>query len=82
MKLFEFTVTHEQLQVSKGLYSISLVVRGKVTKTPILRINSLSFQVLHNRRNLGALLLKSKFKKPNRLSKSRFAIQIQQTKRN
>jgi hypothetical protein len=47
MKLFEFTVTHEQLQVSKGLYSISLVVRGKVTKTPILRINSLSFQVLH-----------------------------------
>jgi lipopolysaccharide transport system ATP-binding protein len=60
----EFTVTHEKLQVSKGLYSISLVVRNKVTKMPILRINnSLSFQVLHKEEMWEPFLLKSKFEK-------------------
>lgn len=63
-KNIEFKVIHEKLQLSKGLYSISLVVRDKSTKTPVLRINNLlAFQVLHPEEVWEPFLLKSKFEK-------------------
>jgi len=58
----EFKITHEHLQFSKGLYSLSLAVRDKMTKTPIIRINDiLTFQVLHPEEIWEPFLLKSKF---------------------
>lgn len=62
--MIEFTVTHEQLQLSKGLYAISVAVRDNSTKEPTLRINDiLNFQVLHQEEVWEPFLLKSEFEK-------------------
>ncbi|WP_029272109.1 ABC transporter ATP-binding protein [Flavobacterium sp. KJJ] len=64
--IIEFIVTHEKLQVSKGLYSISLGIRDYVTKIPVLRINNLiNFQVIHQEEIWEPFLLKSKFERVN-----------------
>lgn len=61
-KTIEFKIIHEDLQFSKGLYSLSLAVRDKDTKVPVLRINDLlTFQVLHPEEVWEPFLLKSKF---------------------
>lgn len=61
-KTIEFKIIHEDLQFSKGLYSLSLAVRDKETKVPVLRINDLlTFQVLHPEEVWEPFLLKSKF---------------------
>lgn len=61
-KTIEFKIIHEDLQFSKGLYSLSLAVRDKQTKVPVLRINDLlTFQVLHPEEVWEPFLLKSKF---------------------
>ncbi|MBF4507152.1 ABC transporter ATP-binding protein [Flavobacterium sp. JLP] len=65
-EIIEFIVTHEKLQVSKGLYSISLGIRDYVTKIPVLRINNLiNFQVIHQEEIWEPFLLKSKFERVN-----------------
>jgi lipopolysaccharide transport system ATP-binding protein len=62
----EFKVMHEQLQFSKGLYSLSLVVRDRATKRPILRVNNLiTFQISHQYEIWEPFLLKSTFQKTN-----------------
>lgn len=60
----EFVVTHKELQLSKGIYSINLALRSSKTKEPILRVNSaLTFQVIHPDEIWEPFLLKSKFEK-------------------
>ena len=60
----EFTITHENLQLSKGIYSINVALRSSVNKEPILRVNSaLSFQVIHADEIWEPFLLKSVFQK-------------------
>jgi len=47
--ILRFTVTHKNLQLSKGIYSINLSVSQRVG-SPMLRINNvLTFQVLHEK---------------------------------
>ena len=44
----EFKVTHNKLQLSKGIYSINVAVRERETKKPFYRINNAyNFQVIH-----------------------------------
>lgn len=60
----KFKVIHQQLQFSKGLYSISLVVRDRATKRPVLRVNNLiTFQISHQEEVWEPFLLKSTFQK-------------------
>ncbi|MDR7208970.1 ABC transporter ATP-binding protein [Flavobacterium piscis] len=60
--IVEFKIMHQNLQFSKGLYTLSLAVRDKTTKIPILRINDiLTFQVSHPEEVWEPFLLKSKF---------------------
>jgi lipopolysaccharide transport system ATP-binding protein len=59
-----FFISHENLQVSKGVYSLNLAVRAKANKEPLLRMNSItSFQVTHNDEVWEPFLLKSTFEK-------------------
>lgn len=47
-KLQKFSVRHEKLQLSKGIYSITVAVRNSENKEPRLRVNNIiSFQVTH-----------------------------------
>jgi lipopolysaccharide transport system ATP-binding protein len=63
----EFQIIHHHLQFSKGLYTISLAVRDKKSKVPILRINDiLCFQVLHPEEVWEPFLLKSEFEIKNK----------------
>lgn len=63
----EFFVSHPELQLSKGIYSIHVAVRLKKNKEPILRINSvLSFQVIHELEVWEPFLLKAKYEKVNK----------------
>ena len=60
--IFEFKVSHEKLQLSKGIYTINFAIRNRVTKEPVFRINNiLPFQVLHEEEIWEPFLLKSKF---------------------
>jgi lipopolysaccharide transport system ATP-binding protein len=62
--IIKFRVIHEQLQFSKGIYSISLVVRERVSKIPVLRINNLlPFQILHQEEVWEPFLLKSTYQR-------------------
>lgn len=57
-----FYLKHENLQVSKGIYSLNLAVRSKLNKAPMLRMNSIiSFQVTHKDEVWEPFLLKSDF---------------------
>jgi homopolymeric O-antigen transport system ATP-binding protein len=58
----EFIVTHKNLQLSKGIYSISLALLKFETSEPLLRINDvLSFQVLHKDQVWQPFMLESKY---------------------
>ncbi|GAA4976138.1 ABC transporter ATP-binding protein [Algibacter aquimarinus] len=62
--IIEFTVKHDKIQLSKGIYSINFSARLHSTKEPILRINDvLVFQILHEKEAWEPFLLESKFKK-------------------
>ena len=63
----EFSIEHKNIQLSKGLYSLSLSVRNKTTKEPVLRINEiLNFQILHKNEIWEPFLLKSSFVLPEK----------------
>lgn len=65
-QIIEFYISHSDLQLSKGVYSIQVAVRLKRTKEPILRINSvISFQVIHEDEVWEPFLLKAKYEKVN-----------------
>lgn len=67
--ILEFVISHEDIQLSKGIYSIQIGVRNKSTKEPILRVNSaISFQMIHKDEVWEPFLLRSKFEKPNSVS--------------
>ncbi|WP_324721936.1 ABC transporter ATP-binding protein [Salinimicrobium sp. HB62] len=69
----EFMVTHKNIQLSKGVYSISVALRSLDNKEPKLRVNSaLSFQVIHQDEIWEPFLLKSQFEKiETRISKNK-----------
>src|SRR5690606_24039080 len=47
--LIEFVVEHKNIQLSKGIYSINIVVLKLATKEPLLRMNGISsFQIIHS----------------------------------
>lgn len=60
--LIEFIVEHKNLQLSKGIYSLNIVVTKKTNKEPLFRMNGiLSFQVIHEMDTWPPFLLKSTF---------------------
>lgn len=61
---FEFSVKHEFLQFSKGLYSINLVVSEQDGVNPMLRVNNiLAFQVNHKKEVWQPFLLQANYDK-------------------
>lgn len=61
--ILEFSVTHKNLQLSKGVYSINISASAPTNKQPKLRINGiLSFQVLHEEEVWQPFLLKAEYK--------------------
>lgn len=57
-----FYLTHKNLQVSKGIYSLNVTVRSMTNKEPLLRINSIiTFQVTHKDEVWEPFLLNSKY---------------------
>ncbi|SDH86591.1 MULTISPECIES: ABC transporter ATP-binding protein [Winogradskyella] len=57
-----FTVEHEGINLSKGIYSINITVLADKRKEPILRVNNLLvFQVLQKDEIWAPFLLKSKY---------------------
>jgi lipopolysaccharide transport system ATP-binding protein len=71
-KFIEFKTTHQNLQFSKGIYYLSLAIRDKKTKVPVLRINNvISFQIIHPEEVWEPFLLKSKFEIMNSNSESK-----------
>ncbi len=55
-------VKHDNVQLSKGIYSISLVVKNFKTNEPVLRINGITqFQITHPREVWQPFLLKAKY---------------------
>ena len=58
----EFTVIHEDLQLSKGIYSINISVYESLSGKPLLRINNLlSFQLIHEVDIWQPFLLKARY---------------------
>ncbi len=58
----EFFVTHENVQLSKGIYSISIAALKPTSLEPLLRVNNvLSFQIIHNDENWQPFLLKTTY---------------------
>ena len=58
----EFVLTHKNLQLSKGIYSLNVFVGTGSSRQPILRINGLlQFQIVHNREVWPSFLLESTF---------------------
>jgi len=59
-----FYLTHRNLQMSKGVYSIRIVVNNILNKEPVLTINDvLTIQVIHEDESWVPFLLKSSFAK-------------------
>lgn len=59
--MINFTVSHEKIQLSKGVYSVNLSVEN-VEGAPLFRINNvLAFQVCHNMDVWQPFLLQSEF---------------------
>ena len=59
-------VEHKKIQLSKGIYSISLAIRNKDTKEPVYRANNiLSFQIIDKEETWEPFLLRSNFKNTN-----------------
>lgn len=64
--IIEFTITHNNIQLSKGMYSINIVVARKINKEPILRINDVyNFQILHPNEIWEPFLLAANFEDSN-----------------
>lgn len=62
--IIAFYVTHENLQLSKGIYSVNLSVSGKKNSEPLLRINGIiNFQINSEEEIWPPFLLDSKFEK-------------------
>ncbi len=60
----EFFVTHKNIQLSKGVYSINISIITPKTKKPILRINNvMPFQIIHQEETWQPFLLKSTYDK-------------------
>ncbi|WP_034261552.1 ABC transporter ATP-binding protein [Altibacter lentus] len=58
----EFTITHPNVQLSKGIYFISIAVLKQVNLEPLLRINNLStFQIVHDEQHWQPFLLKTSY---------------------
>jgi lipopolysaccharide transport system ATP-binding protein len=58
----EFFVSHDNLQLSKGVYSINITVVNEETNSPMLRMNGiLFFQVLHAEEIWQPFLLKANY---------------------
>lgn len=56
------SIKHKKIQLSKGIYSLSLTVNKSSTKEPLLRMNTiLSFQINHEREVWSPFLLNSDF---------------------
>ncbi|PHR74607.1 MAG: ABC transporter [Lutibacter sp.] len=56
----EFYVTHKNIQLSKGIYSISLAVLKAENLEPLLRVNDIiNFQILHELESWQPFLLKT-----------------------
>lgn len=59
----EFKLFHKDIQLSKGVYSLNVSVNNRLTKTPILRMNSIySFQITHEKDTWQPFLLRSEYK--------------------
>ncbi|WP_375239265.1 polysaccharide ABC transporter ATP-binding protein [Aurantibacter sp.] len=62
-KYITFTVTHKEIQLSKGVYSINLSIVSRKRKEPIIRSNSMaSFQVIDKEQIWPSFLLKANYK--------------------
>ncbi|SRX55358.1 ABC transporter ATP-binding protein [Aequorivita sp. CIP111184] len=58
----EFTVSHKNFQLSKGVYSLDILVAEGPIRAPILRMNGiLNFQMLHEKEVWPSFLLASNF---------------------
>lgn len=58
--IIKVCIEHKKLQLSKGLYSISILINKDIFQNPILRMNNIiSFQVLHDREVWSPFMLKS-----------------------
>tara|TARA_R110002049_G_scaffold3795_5_gene27667 strand:- start:144771 stop:145973 length:1203 start_codon:yes stop_codon:yes gene_type:complete len=54
------SIKHKKIQLSKGLYSLSLTINKDYNKNPLLRMNNIiSFQITHNREVWSPFLLDS-----------------------
>ena len=59
--IFSVMIEHEKLQLSKGVYSLSLTVNSFENRSPLLRMNNIfTFQMLHPREVWSPFLLNSK----------------------
>jgi lipopolysaccharide transport system ATP-binding protein len=66
-KEINFIVTHSNLQLSKGVYSLSVVVSNRFRNEPMLRINDvISFQVIHDMDVWQPFLLESNYSDLNK----------------
>jgi lipopolysaccharide transport system ATP-binding protein len=62
----EFVLTHKNIQLSKGIYSINVEMLDYKSKGPRLRINDvLNFQIMHNHANWQPFLLKADYESVN-----------------
>lgn len=60
----EFSLSHKNVQLSKGIYSLSVSIAKMHSAEPIYRINGvMSFQIMHNEQVWPPFLLDSKFSK-------------------
>lgn len=61
-KQINFVLVHDNIQLSKGIYSLNVMVVNSATNEPIIRINgALQFQILHEDEIWPPFLLKSSY---------------------
>lgn len=61
--IFEITLTHKNLQLSKGIYSISIAIGKDGTREPVYKANSVfNFQVFHEEDTWAPFLLNATYK--------------------
>lgn len=62
-KQLEIILSHQNLQLSKGIYSLNISVVEGLSKTPKLRINSIiTFQIIHEQEIWQPFLLSASYK--------------------
>jgi len=60
--ILEFKISHKEIQLSKGIYSINISLVKMKNKEPLFRVNGvLSFQILHKEESWPPFFLKSNF---------------------